>query len=106
MMDSKKNTSGKAGTTSKPALEGSSRPADSEKEKARNEKGKARGRKTEKGKSGAQAGIDKHYKEVLDWFARNNPFAKSELHYKNAYELLVAVILSAQCSVPTNGSTW
>ena len=42
--------------------------------------------------------IDKHYRQILDWFAENNPFAKSELHYKNAYELLVAVILSAQCT--------
>ena len=42
--------------------------------------------------------IEEHYRQVLDWFARNNPFAKSELHYKNAYELLVAVILSAQCT--------
>lgn len=91
MMDSRKNTSSKAETTSKPVLKQKSRSVDSG-------LGKTRSGKAAKGKSGAQAGIDKHYKEVLDWFARNNPFAKSELQYKNAYELLVAVILSAQCT--------
>lgn len=91
MMDSRKNTSSKAETTSKPVLKQKSRSVDSG-------LGKTRIGKAAKGKSGAQADIDKHYQEILDWFARNNPFAKSELHYKNAYELLVAVILSAQCT--------
>lgn len=35
---------------------------------------------------------------VLDWFQKNNPDAETELHYTNPYELLVAVILSAQCT--------
>jgi len=34
----------------------------------------------------------------LDWFQANVPEAKSELDYRNPYELLVAVILSAQCT--------
>ncbi len=35
---------------------------------------------------------------VLDYFAKNQPIAETELHYNNAYELMVAVILSAQCT--------
>jgi len=35
---------------------------------------------------------------VLDYFLKNQPVAETELHYTNAYELLVAVILSAQCT--------
>lgn len=35
---------------------------------------------------------------VIDWFQKNNPDAETELHYTNPYELLVAVILSAQCT--------
>ncbi|MDR0737485.1 MAG: endonuclease III [Prevotellaceae bacterium] len=38
------------------------------------------------------------YEKILAWFAENMPVAESELHYKNPYELLVAVILSAQCT--------
>jgi len=38
------------------------------------------------------------YKFVIDWFQKNNPDAETELHYINPYELLVAVILSAQCT--------
>lgn len=38
------------------------------------------------------------YDGVIEWFTRNMPVAESELHYGNAYELLVAVILSAQCT--------
>lgn len=38
------------------------------------------------------------YKKVLQWFEINNPLADTELEYKNPYELLVAVILSAQCT--------
>ena len=35
---------------------------------------------------------------VIDWFKKNMPTAETELHYNNPYELLVAVILSAQCT--------
>jgi len=38
------------------------------------------------------------FEKVLAWFAENMPVAESELHYKNPYELIVAVILSAQCT--------
>ena len=38
------------------------------------------------------------YAFVIDWFQKNMPNAETELHYGNPYELLVAVILSAQCT--------
>lgn len=38
------------------------------------------------------------YALVLDWFEANNPLAETELEYTNPYELIVAVILSAQCT--------
>jgi len=38
------------------------------------------------------------YAFVIDWFQTNMPVAETELHYTNPYELLVAVILSAQCT--------
>jgi len=41
---------------------------------------------------------EERYEHILDWFKANVPEAKSELDFKNPYELLVAVILSAQCT--------
>lgn len=38
------------------------------------------------------------YSHVLAWFAENMRNAKSELNFRNPYELLVAVMLSAQCT--------
>jgi endonuclease-3 len=38
------------------------------------------------------------YAFVIDWFQKNMPNAETELHYRSPYELLVAVILSAQCT--------
>ena len=38
------------------------------------------------------------YEGITGWFQANMPEAKSELDYMNGYELLVAVILSAQCT--------
>lgn len=38
------------------------------------------------------------YKGILEWFQANVPTAETELHYENPYQLLVAVILSAQCT--------
>ncbi len=38
------------------------------------------------------------YSFVIDYFKDHNPNAASELEYENAYQLLVAVILSAQCT--------
>src|ERR1700743_3734409 len=38
------------------------------------------------------------FKFVLDYFSEHNPDAATELVYDSPYELLVAVILSAQCT--------
>ncbi|GAP44233.1 DNA-(apurinic/apyrimidinic site) lyase [Lentimicrobium saccharophilum] len=38
------------------------------------------------------------FKAVIGWFEQNMPVAETELHYDNPYELIVAVILSAQCT--------
>ena len=38
------------------------------------------------------------FQKVLAWFAENMPVAESELHYSNPFELLCAVMLSAQCT--------
>jgi endonuclease-3 len=38
------------------------------------------------------------YGNILEWFQDNMPAAQSELNYSNAFELLIAVILSAQCT--------
>lgn len=42
--------------------------------------------------------IKERYNRVLSWFEENNPLPETELHYKDPYELIVAVILSAQCT--------
>jgi len=38
------------------------------------------------------------FERIINWFQTNMPIAETELHYANPYELLVAVILSAQCT--------
>ncbi|KAA6348202.1 Endonuclease III [termite gut metagenome] len=38
------------------------------------------------------------YEKVLAWFQQNVPVAETELHYEDPFELLIAVILSAQCT--------
>jgi len=38
------------------------------------------------------------YRFVIDWFEKNMPIAETELEYEDPYELIVAVILSAQCT--------
>ena len=38
------------------------------------------------------------YNAIIGWFSENQPVAQSELNFRNPYELLVAVILSAQCT--------
>ena len=38
------------------------------------------------------------YKNIIDYFSTHQPIAETELHYKDPYQLLVAVILSAQCT--------
>lgn len=42
--------------------------------------------------------IKERYEAVIAWFQREMPVAETELHYANPFELLVAVILSAQCT--------
>lgn len=42
--------------------------------------------------------LKQRYAAVLAWFARHRPQAQSELDFRNPYQLLVAVILSAQCT--------
>lgn len=38
------------------------------------------------------------YEKVIEWFRENMPVAETELDYSDPFELLVAVILSAQCT--------
>ena len=38
------------------------------------------------------------YKAVIDYFLKHVPVAETELYYENPFQLLVAVILSAQCT--------
>ncbi|MDE6076679.1 MAG: endonuclease III, partial [Muribaculaceae bacterium] len=42
--------------------------------------------------------IKERYAGVLGWFAENMPSPETELHYDNPFHLLLAVILSAQCT--------
>lgn len=42
--------------------------------------------------------VKQRYQAVIDWFSREMPVAETELHYDNPFQLLVAVILSAQCT--------
>lgn len=38
------------------------------------------------------------YQGIIDYFSREMPTAESELNYENPWQLLVAVVLSAQCT--------
>lgn len=38
------------------------------------------------------------FAKVISWFEEHMPIAETELHYGNPFELLVSVILSAQCT--------
>ncbi len=38
------------------------------------------------------------YENIIAWFSENVPIAETELHYSHPFGLLVAVILSAQCT--------
>ena len=42
--------------------------------------------------------LAQRYSYIMGWFTDNVPVAETELQYTNPYELLVAVILSAQCT--------
>lgn len=42
--------------------------------------------------------IKERYAKAIEWFQQAMPIAETELHYENPSQLLVAVILSAQCT--------
>ena len=42
--------------------------------------------------------LQQKYDAFVSYFEEHMPIAESELHYKDPYQLLVAVILSAQCT--------
>ena len=42
--------------------------------------------------------LQQKYDAFVAYFSEHMPIAESELHYKDPYQLLVAVILSAQCT--------
>jgi endonuclease-3 len=42
--------------------------------------------------------IAERYKHILNYFQQHKPVAETELNYENPFQLLVAVILSAQCT--------
>lgn len=42
--------------------------------------------------------VAQRYAGVIDWFEHNMPEPRTELHYQSPFQLLVAVILSAQCT--------
>lgn len=42
--------------------------------------------------------IQKKFDFLIPYFEEHNPDAQSELHFNNSYELLIAVVLSAQCT--------
>ena len=42
--------------------------------------------------------LPQRFKAVIAWFEENMPVAETELHYVSPYQLIVAVILSAQCT--------
>lgn len=41
---------------------------------------------------------EERYQKILEYFQKTQPDAQTELRYENPYQLLVAVILSAQCT--------
>ena len=41
---------------------------------------------------------NERFRHILNWFEKNFPIAETELQYSNPFQLLVAVILSAQCT--------
>ncbi len=42
--------------------------------------------------------VKERFRRFIEYFSQHMPVAETELHYSNPYELLVAVILSAQCT--------
>ena len=42
--------------------------------------------------------ISERFSKVTEWFSANMEVAETELHYDSPFHLLIAVILSAQCT--------
>lgn len=42
--------------------------------------------------------LQERYDKILGYFRKTQPIVESELHFSNNFELLVAVVLSAQCT--------
>ena len=42
--------------------------------------------------------LSERYARITDWFSKNMEIAETELHYDSPFHLLIAVILSAQCT--------
>lgn len=42
--------------------------------------------------------VKERYKAVIEWFEQTMPEPRTELHYSDPFQLLAAVILSAQCT--------
>ena len=42
--------------------------------------------------------LQERYSNVIAWFSENMPVTESELNFRSPFELLVAVVLSAQCT--------
>ena len=41
---------------------------------------------------------EERFRNIIGWFSENMPVAETELHYETPFQLLVAVVLSAQCT--------
>ena len=41
---------------------------------------------------------EERFQGIIEWFSRNVPVAETELDYRDPFQLLIAVILSAQCT--------
>lgn len=42
--------------------------------------------------------LKERYAGIIGWFTENRPVSESELHFDSPFQLLIAVILSAQCT--------
>lgn len=42
--------------------------------------------------------LEEKYKQFIEWFSTHMPDVSTELAYRDPYELIVAVVLSAQCT--------
>ena len=42
--------------------------------------------------------LTERYHKIIEWFEKNVPIAETELQYDSPFHLLIAVILSAQCT--------